>query len=79
MVDGGPAVTTDPVVAESPVAGVHEYAVPPEAVRVVAVPLHIWVGVLMLTVGVEILFTVSPQATPEPAQVTPLLVKLGAA
>ena len=47
----GLAVTDEPVVALKPVDGVHVYVVPPVAVKVVLLPLHIGAGVGAVIVG----------------------------
>lgn len=53
----GFAVTGVPIVALSPVDGLHEYVVPPLAVKVVEVPEHM-VGKVALALTVGVAFTV---------------------
>ena len=53
------AVTIDPVVADKPVDGDHEYVVPPVAVNVVDEPLQMATPEPALIVGIALTVTVT--------------------
>ena len=70
----GSAVTPDPVVAVRPVAGVHEYVVPPVAVSVVDEPLQIATFEPALMVGSAFTVTVTDDLLLQPVPFVPVTV-----
>jgi len=70
----GLAVTDEPVVALKPVDGVHVYVVPPVAVKMVLLPLHIGAGVGTVIVGGGFTATATVVVLTQPLPSVPVIV-----
>ena len=70
----GLAVTVEPVVALKPVDGVHVYVVPPVAVKMVLLPLHIGAGVGAVIVGGGFTVTATVVVLTQPLPSVPVMV-----
>lgn len=73
----GLATTDAPVVADRPVDGLHEYVLPPEAVKVVLLPLQMVALVVedeMLKVGPATAVTLTVALAEQPKASTPVTV-----
>ena len=70
----GLAVTDEPVVALKPVDGVHVYVVPPVAVKMVLLPLHIGAGVGAVIVGSGFTATITVVVLTQPLLFVPVMV-----
>ena len=71
----GLATTDEPVVADRPIEGLHEYVLPPEAVKVVLFPLQMVaeVGVIDI-VGPATVVTLTVAIAEQPKASTPVTV-----
>ena len=67
-------MTDEPVVALKPVDGVHVYVVPPVAVKVALLPLHIGEGVGAVIVGSGFTVTTTVVAFTQPLLFVPVMV-----
>jgi len=67
-------VTDDPVVALKPDDGVHVYVVPPVAVKMVLLPLHIGAGVGDVIVGGGFTVTATIVVLTQPLPSVPVMV-----
>ena len=70
----GLAVTDEPVVALKPVEGVQVYVVPPVAVKMVLLPLHIGAGVGAVIVGGGFTVTATVVVLTQPLPSVPIMV-----
>lgn len=72
----GVAVTTAPVVADSPVAGAQVYVVAPDAVSVLELPIHrLPVGDMLITaVGIVFTVTICVTCFVQPLEPVPVMV-----
>ena len=67
-------MTDEPVVALKPVEGVHVYVVPPVAVKVALLPLHIGEGVGTVIVGSGFTATATVVVLTQPLPSVPVMV-----
>jgi len=74
VVEDGPAVMLDPVVADNPVEGVQVYVEPPLALSAVVPPLQIATLEPPLIVGIAFTDTVTVAVLLQPAALTPVTV-----
>jgi hypothetical protein len=73
VVEEGDATTEAPVVADRPVAGLHEYVLPPDAVNVVELPLQMVAEAGVITkLGPDTVVKVTLAVAAHPVASTPV-------